>query len=841
MRRHVAQIALARYGSAVLAVAATVAFALWLRPVALVAGQLSLVAILTVGWICGLPPALVAWGLASLAFAYDFTLPFDSLAVGRVELPRLIIFALLGLLMATVSAAQRRAQDSLRRIRAELEARVRERTADLERSNEQLQAALAERQGHVWLLESIDRIDRVMQTTNDLEQMMSDVLDAALSIFDCDRAWLMHPCDPEAVSHEVKMQRTRPEFPSLLGVGDEVPIDPETADMFRTVRASSGPVQFGPHSAHPLSSELAQRRRVQSRIVMALYPKGEPPYIFGASQCSYARLWTPREEFLFQEIGRRLEDALTSLSIFHRLRESEKRYRHIFESTGVSIWEGDVSRVKAAIDDLRSSGVRDFRAYFAAHPQFVQDAIAMVKVVDVNAVSIKLFAAESKAELLASLDRILVAETCEFFIEQLVAIAEGRTLFEAETVLQTLKGELLTVLCTFTFPTSSAGFDSVLATVMDITDRKQAEYLTRQVFEGSPDGVAVVGRDYRYQRVNPVYERNWGMAADRIVGMHVADLRGMDVFEQTLKSHLDRCFAGEQVTYGEWLTNARGRVYHVRTHTPLRSPSTEVNAALISARDLTEHMLAVEALQNAQAELAHATRVTTLGELAASIAHEVNQPLAAIVTDANACLNWLATPNPRLDMVREALDAMLKDGHRAADVIHRIRQLATKSVPRKAALDVNDIVRDVIPLVRAALLRHEVSLRLDLASALPPVVADRVQLQQVILNLVMNAIEAMGSVTGRSRELIIRSEPHDRDHVRVTMQDTGVGIDPNTVDKLFGAFFTTKPGGMGMGLSISRSIVEAHGGRLWATSNETHGATFGVELPAGDAAGPLAV
>src|SRR5438309_710388 len=379
MRRHVAQIAVARYGLAVLAVAATVAFALWLRPVTLVAGQLSLVAILTVGWICGLPPALVAWGLATLAFAYYFTPPLDSLAVDTGELPRLIIFALLGVLIATVSAAGRGAQNSLRRIRAELEARVRERTADLERSNEQLQAALTERQGHVWLLESIGRIHRVTQTTNDLEQMMSDVLDAALSIFDCDRAWLMHPCDPEAVSHEVKMQRTRPEFPSLLGVGDEVPTDPETAEMFRTVRASSGPVQFGPHSAHPLSSELAQRRRVQSRMVMALYPKGELPYIFGASQCSYARLWTLREEFLFQEIGRRLEDALTSLSIFHRLRESEKRYRHIFESTGVSIWEEDFSRVKAAIEDLRSSGVRDVRAYFAAHPQFVQDAIAMGK------------------------------------------------------------------------------------------------------------------------------------------------------------------------------------------------------------------------------------------------------------------------------------------------------------------------------------------------------------------------------------------------------------------------------------------------------------------------------
>src|SRR5216683_3808276 len=425
MRRHVAQIALARYGLAVLAVAATVAFALWLRPVALVAGQLSLVAVLTVGWICGLAPALVAWGLATLAFAYYFTPPLDSLAVDRVELPRLIIFALLGLLIATVSAARRRAQDSLRRIRAELEARVRERTADLERSNEQLQAALAERQGHVWLLESIDRIHRVTQTTNDLEQMMSDVLDGALSIFDCDRAWLMHPCDPEAASHHLKMQRTRPEFPGLFGVGEEVPTDQETADMFRTVRASSGPAQFGPHSAHPLSSGLAQSRGVQSRIVMALYPKGESPYIFGASQCSYARLWTPREEFLFQEIGRRLEDALTSLSIFHRLRGSEKRFRYFFDATGVSICEEDFSEVKLAIDDLRSGGIRDFRTYFATHPDFVQRATTMVKFVDINDVAVRLFAARDKDELLASIHKVFVPESREVFVEEMIAIAEG--------------------------------------------------------------------------------------------------------------------------------------------------------------------------------------------------------------------------------------------------------------------------------------------------------------------------------------------------------------------------------------------------------------------------------
>jgi len=267
------------------------------------------------------------------------------------------------------------------------------------------------------------------------------------------------------------------------------------------------------------------------------------------------------------------------------------------------------------------------------------------------------------------------------------------------------------------------------------------------------------------------------------------------------------------------------------SYVPLRPDSERVEAALVIGRDLTEHMLASEALHQAQAELAHVTRVTTLGELAASIAHEVNQPLAAIVADANASLNRLAGATPELDLVRDALDAIVKDGHRAADVIQRIRQLATKTDPQKATVDINDVIRDVAALVRTEVLRHQVSLRVELAPALPRVLADRVQLQQVIINFVMNGIEAMASVEDRPRELVVRSGPHGGDEVRVAVQDAGVGIDPTNVDQLFGAFFTTKPGGMGMGLSISRSIIEGHGGRLWATPNPNHGATFQFALP----------
>jgi PAS domain S-box-containing protein len=430
-----------------------------------------------------------------------------------------------------------------------------------------------------------------------------------------------------------------------------------------------------------------------------------------------------------------------------------------------------------------------------------------------------------------SLHQVFTPETREVFVEELIALAEGRASFEAETVLQTLTGERLTVLFTIAFPPPRARFDSVLVTLTDITERKRAEYLTRQVFESTPDGVYVIGRDYRFQRVNPVYGQLWGMPAQRIVGMHIGELLRGDMFEQTIKPHLDRCFAGEDVSFAGWFVYPLGRRFMAVSYSPLRPDSQRVDAVLMIGRNLTEHMQASEALQQAQAELAHVTRVTTLGELAASIAHEVNQPLAAIVADANACLNWLAAASPDLGPVRLALDAIAKDGHRAADVIHRIRQLATKTAPQKAQLEINDVIRDVVPLVRTEVLSHQVSLLIDPAPGLPPILGDRIQLQQVLINLVMNGLEAMASVGDRPRELAIRSRLHEGDQILVAVQDVGVGIDSNKTDQLFSAFFTSKPGGMGIGLSISRSIIEAHGGRLWATGNDGPGATFQFALP----------
>jgi PAS domain S-box-containing protein len=247
--------------------------------------------------------------------------------------------------------------------------------------------------------------------------------------------------------------------------------------------------------------------------------------------------------------------------------------------------------------------------------------------------------------------------------------------------------------------------------------------------------------------------------------------------------------------------------------------------------DISAAKRAEQELRHAQAELAHISRVTTLGELTASIAHEVNQPITGVVTNAEAALGWLGAEPPNLDQVREVLGQIVKDGMRAGDVIHRIRALTKKAPSRMARVDVNEAVLDVIALTRSELLRHGVSPETQLATGLPLIEGDRIQLQQVILNLILNAIEAMNGVDEGAREIRISTGREASNGVLVSVRDLGRGLEPHSVNRLFEAFYTTKPDGLGMGLAICRSIIEAHGGRLWATANELRGAVFQFTLP----------
>jgi len=816
-----------------------------------------------------------------------------------------------------------------------------------------------ERANHLWVLESMDRINRALQGTNDLERMMSDVLDAVLEVFACDRAWLVYPCDAEAPFWRAVMEHTRANFPGAFVLGADVPVDPHMANVFRMARAAAGAVLFGPGSELQVRGPVAEHFAVRSQMVMAVRPKVDRAYLFGLHQCSHARAWSEQERRLFEEIGRRLDDALTSLLIFRSLRESERkleeaqrighmgyveydvgnqrltlsdeacriygiepdqlsswqgralelvhaedrarlveaivaagkgdgrfdlefravrpdgevrivhsrgeatrdvsegrlrafgtlqditelrhaqeelsaselRHRRIFQGANVSIWEEDFSRVEAAIEELRKRGVRDFRSYIAAHPEFVRRAISLVGIRDVNDATLRLFSAKTKDHLLVSLDRIFVPETEAIFAEELIALAEDRTSFQGETVVRTVEGERLSVLFAIAFPPKGSKSASTLVSIMDMTERKRAQQLTRHIFESAPDAMAVIGRDYRYQRLNPVYERNWKMPVDRIVGLHVSDLHGSEVFEQILKPKMDRCFAGEQVSFAEWFTNPSGRFYYSVIYAPLRLGSHHVEAALAITRDLTDHMLASEALRDAEAALARVNRVTTLGVLAASIAHEVNQPLGAMITSAAACTRWLAAQPPEMEKARSALQRIAKDGRRAGQVVDRIRALVNRQAPRRTRVDINEAILEVIALTRDEVRRNAITLETSLAPDVPLIEGDRVQLQQVVLNLLVNAIEAMRGSGAQSRELAIGSARDGATNVTVGVRDSGPGVDPAHLDRLFEAFYTTKEEGIGMGLSISRSIIEAHGGRLWVTPNLPHGAAFRFSLP----------
>lgn len=274
-----------------------------------------------------------------------------------------------------------------------------------------------------------------------------------------------------------------------------------------------------------------------------------------------------------------------------------------------------------------------------------------------------------------------------------------------------------------------------------------------------------------------------------------------------------------------------------RTRDDLEVRVAQRTAALTRANEdlkleIAERNRAEEELRQARGELARISRVTTMGELTASLAHEINQPIAAALTDSRTCMRWLSRDQPDLGEARQAAARMISDATRATEIISRIRSLFKKGNAQRESVDLNEVIRGMIALLRSEASRHSISVRTDLLEGMPQIIGDRVQLQQVLMNLMINSIEAMKDVDG-ARELVIKSQRDDNGEVLVSVSDTGVGLPSEQVDHIFNSFFTTKPDGTGMGLRISRSIVESHGGRLWSADNPPRGARFQFTLPTG--------
>jgi PAS domain S-box-containing protein len=385
---------------------------------------------------------------------------------------------------------------------------------------------------------------------------------------------------------------------------------------------------------------------------------------------------------------------------------------------------------------------------------------------------------------------------------------------------------------------------SVLAVTRDITDRRRAEEKLRQseAYLAEAQRLSHTG-SWAGTMQEILY---WSPETFRIFGLDPAKgTPSYDAFAALI--HPEDRVRFDQVIEGavkakkdfeiEWriaLPNATLRNLHTVGH-PIVNEASGAVTLVGTVMDVTERKRTEEErerLRQVQADLAHVTRVTTMGELTASLAHEINQPIAATVTNAGACLRWLAAQPPDLEEARQALGRIVKDGSRAGEVIARIRALVKKSPPQQDRLDINETIQEIILLTDTEVHRNRISLQTQLANDLPPILGDRIQLQQVVLNLIKNAVEAMSAVNDGPRELRVSSGKDESKGVLVVVRDSGPGLDPKALAHLFDTFYTTKPEGMGMGLAISRSIIEAHGGRLWATPNEPHGAVFQFTLPA---------
>jgi PAS domain S-box-containing protein len=699
----------------------------------------------------------------------------------------------------------------------------------------------------------MDQVNRAIQGTNDLEQMMSDMLDAMLSIFNCDRAWLVYPCDPEAASWKVPMEHARPEFPGLFVLGLDLPVDPEIAKVFQTVRASSAPVRFGPGSEHPLPAEAAKRFSIQSMVGMAIYPKGDKPYMLGLHQCSYPRIWTAQEERLFQEIGRRLEDELTSLLMFRNLGESERKLEEAQRLTHVGYWERDPDT------DLITWSDETYRI-FGLQPQ-------------------------ARILNLAQLPELVHPEDKQIVVEAVAEALRGGRRYDVEYRVIRPNGEVRLVHSQGDVIRDEAGrARRMFGSVQDITERKQAE----QRLMAQHTVTQMLAEAGTLEEVTPKILQTvceflqWDLGTLWSIDREAGVLRCVEVWSKESVEVPQFEAISRESTFMPGI-GLPGRVWSSRK--PVYIPDIANNVSLprapIAAREglhaacafpivlggdvlgvmeffsheirqpeqellnmmatlgsqigqFIERKRAEDALQHAQIELAHVTRVATLGEMTASIAHEINQPLGAVVNSASACLRWLDAQ--KLEEARRSASRVIAEGHRAGEIIARIRALAKKAPPEKDFVDINETIREVIALARSEVQRNGVSLDTRLSDEvyyLPLILADRIQLQQVILNLIINAIEAMSGAADAPRELLIRSGITESQRVLVAVRDSGPGLDPKSLDRLFDAFYTTKPHGMGMGLAICRSIIDAHGGRLWATANDDGGATFQFTLPTG--------
>jgi PAS domain S-box-containing protein len=695
-------------------------------------------------------------------------------------------------------------------------------------------------QANLKFFEGMDQVNRAILGANNLERMMSDVLNAALAIFDCDRAWLVYPCDPDSPSFRVPMEVTRPEYPGAKVLNVDVPTPPDMARNLQEILDFADPLTYTIGTEHPVNSVSAEQFGVKSLMMVALYPKSGKPWAFGLHQCSTPRVWTKEEIRLFKEISCRTADSLSSLLAFRDMQDSEQRYRLVFENSPVSILEQDFSAVKTHFTELRKEGVTDIDAYFVQHPEIVRQCADLAKLVDVNLAALALYAAENREELLAGLSKTFTPESFDTFQQELVCLWNGKTELTRDAVVKTLAGDLRNVTVYFSVcPGYEGTLSKVLVSLTDITEHKRAERniaLLSFALNNVRDAAFLADEEARFHYVNDESCRILGCSRDELLGLSVADI-DPDFPPERWPSHWAELKAEGSLIFEGRHKTKDGRIFPVEISANyFEFDGRDYNLALV--RDITERKRTEEEILNLNRELEQrvadrtAELEATNKELEAfsySVSHDLRTPLRAIDGFSRILL----------EDYQESLD---EDGQRYLNTVRQgaIRMgqliddiLSFSRMSRQgidmAEVDMGDLGREVFDELRGMAPERNICLHLH---ELPPTCGDRTMIRQALTNLLGNAIK----YTSQRAEAVIEVGCSVEGAENIYwIKDNGAGFDMRYVDKLFNVFQRLHSSkefeGTGIGLAIVKRIIERHGGRVWAEGKVDEGATVHFTLP----------